>query len=153
ERGAYLNAMLAQWQSGELQAIPDDPARLAQICGLPEFPLVVREKFTEIRINGRQFLQQKRLKDIWAKQKNVYDAQARAGQHRAKHNGNHNADQNAEQGAEQDKKLDTRKEILDSKDIPTTSGDFIADTIWNLGLNLLLRAGNSESSARSFLGK
>lgn len=83
ELGAYLSAMLAQWQSANLQAIPDNEARLARICAGEPFPAIVREKFQQIIIDGKPYLRNKRLADIWKKQKAVHDAQAKAGKQAA----------------------------------------------------------------------
>lgn len=83
EVGAYLQALLAQWQTGELQAIPDDPERLSRICGGQYFTAAVRAKFKSIEIEGGLFLQNVRLAGIWKKQKAVHDAQVQAGKLRA----------------------------------------------------------------------
>lgn len=83
ELGAYLSAMLAQWQSANLQAIPDDEARLARICAGEPFPAVVREKFERVIIDGKPYLRNIKLAGIWAKQKAVHDAQVIAGKQSA----------------------------------------------------------------------
>jgi uncharacterized protein YdaU (DUF1376 family) len=84
ELGAYLAALLAQWQSGDLQAIPDDPARLARVCGGEPFPPIVRAKFKSVDIDGARFLRNTRLATIWEKQKAAHEAQATGGKRRSK---------------------------------------------------------------------
>lgn len=79
EIGSYLAAMLAQWQSGDLQAIPDDPARLARICGGEPFPASVRTKFESIIINDKAYLRNTRLAKTWEKQKAAHKAQGGGG--------------------------------------------------------------------------
>lgn len=68
ELGAYLQALLAQWQSKDLCAIPDDAARLSSICRGP-MPKVVRSKFTAVTIEGAQYLRNERLAREWERAK------------------------------------------------------------------------------------
>ncbi len=83
ERGAYLSALLAQWQSGETRGIPDDPARLVLICGGNDFTAAVRSKFQEVKIKGQPYLRNKRLCEIWEKQKAQQDGRSKGGKTRA----------------------------------------------------------------------
>jgi uncharacterized protein YdaU (DUF1376 family) len=66
--GAYLQALLGQWKSGDLQAIPADEETLSIICHGP-LPDRVRAKFVEIDIDGRKYLRNERLASEWAKAK------------------------------------------------------------------------------------
>lgn len=84
EIGAYLSAILAQWQSGSLQAIPDDESRLARICGGEAFPQAVRAKFKSIIIEDKPYLRNNRLARIWEKQKTAHDAQSTGGKQAGK---------------------------------------------------------------------
>lgn len=79
ELGSYLAALLSQWQSGDLQAIPDNEARLARICGGEPFPPTVRLKFERIMIDGKPYLRNKKLATIWKTQKAVHEAQSKGG--------------------------------------------------------------------------
>jgi hypothetical protein len=83
ELGAYLLALLEQWSSKEVQAIPDEPARLTRITGLAEFPQAVRVKFIAVEINGAKYLRNERLAREWDKAKREHDAKVQAGKLRA----------------------------------------------------------------------
>lgn len=76
ELGAYLQALLAQWRSGDLQAILDEPERLTAICRGP-FSASVREKFKTIKVKGVNYLQNEKLKAIYDKQKITHENRVR----------------------------------------------------------------------------
>lgn len=84
ELGAYLAALLAQWQSAELKAIPDDRARLVRICGGTDFTKPVRNKFVQVEIDQQPYLRNKRLAAIWDKQFAEHEAKVRGGKARAR---------------------------------------------------------------------
>jgi uncharacterized protein YdaU (DUF1376 family) len=84
EHGAYLLAMLAQWQTAKLQAIPDNSERLIKICGGKPMPPAVREKFISVVIDGEPYLRNEKLAAIWEHQKTRHDRQSEAGKLRAK---------------------------------------------------------------------
>jgi uncharacterized protein YdaU (DUF1376 family) len=68
EIGAYLQALLQQWNSGDLQAIKDTPKALQIICrGHMSFQ--VRSKFISITIDGQKHLRNPRLSEVYADQK------------------------------------------------------------------------------------
>ena len=83
ELGAYLSALLAQWQSGDVKGIPNDPIRLAVVCRGSDFTCVVRNKFAVVEIGGHQYLRNERLAREWDKAKAEHDARVRGGKSRA----------------------------------------------------------------------
>src|SRR5262245_53242745 len=84
ERGAYLSALLQQWQSGERQCVPDELERLRVICGGDGFTLAVREKFIEVEIDGRKYLRNERLANEWSRAFAEHQAKSYGGKQRAK---------------------------------------------------------------------
>jgi len=67
ELGAYLQALIAQWKSGDFQAIKDDKKYLRNVCRGP-MTSQVREKFTTVTIKGQRYLRNKRLAEIYEDQ-------------------------------------------------------------------------------------
>jgi 5-methylcytosine-specific restriction endonuclease McrA len=63
---------MAQWQSGDLQAIPDEHDVLVCICSGP-MSVRVRKKFISITIDGDKYLQNERLAHEWQRAKTDYD--------------------------------------------------------------------------------
>jgi uncharacterized protein YdaU (DUF1376 family) len=76
--GAYLQAILAQWKSGDLQAIPADEETIRVICRGPMYARV-RAKFTEIEVEGEKYLRNERLAAEWLNAKREYETRRNRG--------------------------------------------------------------------------
>lgn len=100
EHGAYLLALLAQWQSQDLQAIPDDPVRLLVICRGNDFSESVRRKFKSVKIDGQKYLRNERLAGEWGKAKNEHEARSKGGQLRAQQIAELDAQEDAQHSAQ-----------------------------------------------------
>jgi len=81
EIGAYILALLEQWASKDLKAIPDHPRTLRRIARGP-FPASVRHKFVSVEINGEAYLRNERLAEEWVSAKAEHAARVNGGKRR-----------------------------------------------------------------------